>query len=82
MFNMERNVVLTNKAILDFTGFLHENFNLYEFDKLFGGVNIREMIDKMFISGKVIHVSEVKFKDKFYEFLITPVGVTYYKTVP
>lgn len=73
MFNNEKNVVLTNKSILDFTGFPAENFDLYEFDRLFSLVDINKMINEMFRTGKVVHISEVQFKDKFYEFLITPV---------
>lgn len=73
MFNNERSVVLTNKAILDFTGFPADTFNLYEFDKLFSSIDVKMMINEMFKGGRVVHVSEVQFKDKFYEFLITPV---------
>ncbi|OGF27221.1 hypothetical protein A2331_03560 [Candidatus Falkowbacteria bacterium RIFOXYB2_FULL_34_18] len=81
MFNMEKSVVLTNKAILDFTGFSSDHFNLYEFDKLFSTVDVKKMINQMFREGNIVHISEIQFKNKFYEFLTTPVKDSFGKIV-
>lgn len=73
MFNNDKNIVLTNPAIEDFTGLQRDSFNLDIFDKLFAGVEIVRIVNETLNSGTVSQINEVQFANKIYELFITPV---------
>ncbi|PLX27072.1 hypothetical protein C0583_04995 [Candidatus Parcubacteria bacterium] len=73
MFTVEKNVVLTNSKATFYTGLLYSSANLYDFIRLFPGIELEKMIDGALERGVVSHINEVLFVNKFYEITISPV---------